>query len=490
MAETQDKLREKTSLHLIHGKDVAQAVLGVYSQLASSDGVWGKRWIVTDGKTYDWWKLASELPSLARTDYAGWVKEFQAEFEVKTLPRAFASTPEQLPPRYLDRALHTDDFWKVVGKSPLAGPADSTDVPISPLTGLPVKTAALDSSNGEKGSFGLSPAVQSFSPTISKRQIDDLVSCLKHEISRDEKFPLPTLLEGTNFSRFGLTHEKFLHLRKSWLEYLTPSSNSGHGQTATWASDWKEISSLQHFVYPLPDLLTGSEIYNTQAGLHYVRVSPSTSTRAQRKVVPLLFLSGWPSTCFEHLNVAQSLANPGVDVPLSMPAFDCILPSHPGYLWSGSPIVDYDEATGKSSNRFTGPDDDLLVADVGDLLDQLMVDLGFGKTSEGEGGYSLQATDWGTFVGRTVSRLGFVRCCATGKLMSSRFMFHGLLRTDGRTTQEQRPVLPLQFLAIPTTSPPAFASAQDAPRLRRLQVLPRGLDCFPASQSLCRPLCL
>lgn len=403
VADTQDKLREKTSLHLIHGKDVAQAVVGVYSQLASSDGVWGKRWIVTDGRTYDWWKLASELPSLARTDYAGWVKEFQTEHQVKTLPRSFASTPEQLPPRYLDRALHTDDFWQVVGKSPLAGSADCTDLPISTLTGLPVNTAALQSSEGEKGSFGPSAAVQPFSPTISKRQIDDLISCLKHEISREEKFPLPTLLEGTNFSRFGLTHEKFLHLRKSWLEYLT-TSNSGNNQTSTWASDWKQISSLEHFLYPLPDLLTASEVYNTQPGLHYVRVSPPASTRAQRKVVPLLFISGWPSTCFEHLNVAQSLANPGVDVPLSTPAFDCILPSHPGYLWSGSPTVDFDEATGKSTNRFSGPDDDLLVADVGDLFDQLMVDLGFGKTSEGQGGYSLQATDWGSFVGRSVSR--------------------------------------------------------------------------------------
>lgn len=50
VGETMEKLEGKTSLHLVHGKDVAQAIIGMWDTLKDSkkqDEVWGKRWIVT-----------------------------------------------------------------------------------------------------------------------------------------------------------------------------------------------------------------------------------------------------------------------------------------------------------------------------------------------------------------------------------------------------------------------------------------------------------
>lgn len=50
VGETVEKLEEKTSLHLVHGKDVAQAIMSMWEALQDSrrrDAVWGRRWIVT-----------------------------------------------------------------------------------------------------------------------------------------------------------------------------------------------------------------------------------------------------------------------------------------------------------------------------------------------------------------------------------------------------------------------------------------------------------
>lgn len=50
VGETMEKLEEKTSLHLVHGRDVAQAIIGMWEALKDPrrlDAVWGKRWIVT-----------------------------------------------------------------------------------------------------------------------------------------------------------------------------------------------------------------------------------------------------------------------------------------------------------------------------------------------------------------------------------------------------------------------------------------------------------
>lgn len=50
--ETREKVRCKTSLHLVHGQDVARAIVGMYDSLASGkagqrEKLWGRRWIVT-----------------------------------------------------------------------------------------------------------------------------------------------------------------------------------------------------------------------------------------------------------------------------------------------------------------------------------------------------------------------------------------------------------------------------------------------------------
>lgn len=402
VAGDEEKLGTKGSLHLVHGKDVTQAVLGVWHQLEHSgrndkSSVWGQRWIVTDGRVYDWWQLALELPpqdSEDRSKYAKWVNKLKSQHGVKHLPRPVGSA-EQGPPQYLDRELSSDSFWEVIGKKPSVGPATQVDVPVSPTTGAPVATSSVASSSASTTvvADGASKALR-WTPTIHKARLQDLIGSLQHEIGREAAFPLPSVFEGRK-ERFGLTHQRFLALRKGWLDYLT---SSGHTQPS-WASHWKELLTYDHFYYPIPDKLSGAFVQGTLDGLHFVRVQPSQETRAQgRRIEPLLFLHGWPGSFLEGLFVARALANPGPDTPLSKPAFDVVVPSMPGYAWSGSPVVDDEEGT----SVFTGPEGDLLPFDVAGLVNELMLDL-FPSLDGNPKRYSITAGDWGAGVARRCS---------------------------------------------------------------------------------------
>ncbi|KAI9621125.1 hypothetical protein H4Q26_013323 [Puccinia striiformis f. sp. tritici PST-130] len=56
VAPTKEILGKKTSIHMIHGLDVARAILAVLDRFALAAG---QRWILTDQRVYDWWDLAS-----------------------------------------------------------------------------------------------------------------------------------------------------------------------------------------------------------------------------------------------------------------------------------------------------------------------------------------------------------------------------------------------------------------------------------------------
>ncbi|KAG6845252.1 hypothetical protein H0H87_011987 [Tephrocybe sp. NHM501043] len=113
IAPNKDALRNKGSIHLIHGLDVARAVLAVHGDWEKAAG---QRWILTDGRVYDWWDLASAWGSpssgggIERGPYAKWVRELMNEENVRALPRDIG---------YLGRALDSREFWFTFGLSPL-----------------------------------------------------------------------------------------------------------------------------------------------------------------------------------------------------------------------------------------------------------------------------------------------------------------------------------------------------------------------------------
>lgn len=101
------------SLHMVHGVDVARGILAVHAEFAKASG---QRWILTDGRVYDWWDLASSWGSPIDDDSKDrgpqpqWVRELMREKNVKALPRNV---------EVLGRALDSREFWETFGLDPI-----------------------------------------------------------------------------------------------------------------------------------------------------------------------------------------------------------------------------------------------------------------------------------------------------------------------------------------------------------------------------------
>ncbi|KAK8194349.1 hypothetical protein M8818_007539 [Zalaria obscura] len=119
VASTKEKLAEKASLHMVHGEDVARAIVKVFQRWDAA-GAAGERWMLTDGFVYDWWALfAGWASSESKGEDSGkedepsrqsvWVYELMEERGVRALPRSM----EQL-----GRAYDSRDFWQTFGLSP------------------------------------------------------------------------------------------------------------------------------------------------------------------------------------------------------------------------------------------------------------------------------------------------------------------------------------------------------------------------------------
>ncbi|EXJ76018.1 uncharacterized protein A1O5_00526 [Cladophialophora psammophila CBS 110553] len=142
VAKTKEQLGEKGALHLIHGVDVARAVVGVIdadrketeengivgSGQSRTGRLFGRRWIVADCMSYDWWSVVWDCNGDSseesrgseddvegqtrleeRTKYRWWVMELMRDKSVKALPR---------PIEALGRKLDAREFWRLVGMLP------------------------------------------------------------------------------------------------------------------------------------------------------------------------------------------------------------------------------------------------------------------------------------------------------------------------------------------------------------------------------------
>ncbi|KAJ4423620.1 hypothetical protein N0V82_001788 [Gnomoniopsis sp. IMI 355080] len=137
VATTKAAVREKTSLHMIHGEDVARVIVGLIYR-CNEEGNWdkfgrGQRWMVTDGFVYDWWSLFAGWADTAEqkeenegdihdgamlmerygpSKQAKWVYELMTEEGVRALPRG---------EERLGRCYDTRELWRMLGIAPLKG---------------------------------------------------------------------------------------------------------------------------------------------------------------------------------------------------------------------------------------------------------------------------------------------------------------------------------------------------------------------------------
>jgi pimeloyl-ACP methyl ester carboxylesterase len=99
------------------------------------------------------------------------------------------------------------------------------------------------------------------------------------------------------------------------------------GLVAYWGSgyDWKKAEAKLN---AYPQFITNID----GVDIHFIHVRSK-----ERNAMPLLLTHGWPGSVFEFLNVIEPLTNPIAYGGKSEDAFDVIIPSLPGFGFSGKP---------------------------------------------------------------------------------------------------------------------------------------------------------
>jgi pimeloyl-ACP methyl ester carboxylesterase len=131
-----------------------------------------------------------------------------------------------------------------------------------------------------------------------------------------------------------------------------------------WATDydWRKVeaklNTLPHFITEIDGL-----------DIHFIHVRSR-----HENALPLIVTHGWPGSIIEQLKIIDPLVNPTAYGAGASDAFDVVIPSMPGYGFSGKPTT-----TGWGPER------------MGRAWDVLMKRLGYTR-------YVAQGGDWGAFV--------------------------------------------------------------------------------------------
>lgn len=158
-----------------------------------------------------------------------------------------------------------------------------------------------------------------------------------------------------NDPQFGVSREWLIEAKETWLHHF----------------DWREH---ENHLNEFPNFKTVVE--DPEAGLVDIHFAALFS--AKEDAIPVVFLHGFPASFMEFIPMMQLLVKKYT--PESLP-YHIIVPSLPDYGLSGG------------STRNT----EMTVATAARIMNQLMIDLGFGK------GYIAQGGDLGSMIARVIS---------------------------------------------------------------------------------------
>ncbi|MCO5589702.1 hypothetical protein L7F22_043670 [Adiantum nelumboides] len=234
-------------------------------------------------------------------------------------------------------------------------------------------------------------APKRFEAKLDEGRLKDLQKRLDRACEDAERNPEPTAVWEMDKKRYGMTHDRHRQLLFAWRDFLAGKSEQQqslqNGQRPgadhdTWKAFEKKLNSFDHYTSQIEDV-----------NLHFIWERASTDARQRRPVIPLVLLHGWPSSILDFANTIHPLAHPGSTSPSDVPAFDVVVPSHTGYLWSTSPKVDQ-----FGRGQHSGPQGDILLKDEARLVHKLMLSLGYRK-------YVIQAGDWSNVVARIMAQM-------------------------------------------------------------------------------------
>jgi len=91
--------------------------------------------------------------------------------------------------------------------------------------------------------------------------------------------------------------------------------------------DWRKVEARLNF---LPNFIT--EIYGLK--IHFIHVRSK-----HENALPVIVTHGWPGSIIEQLKIVDPLVNPTAHGGEASDAFDVVIPSMPGYGFSGKPTT-------------------------------------------------------------------------------------------------------------------------------------------------------
>jgi len=176
--------------------------------------------------------------------------------------------------------------------------------------------------------------------------------------------------------RVDVPEEGIVDLRKriaatQWPEQETVTDQSQGVQLATmqklaryWATDydWRNVEARLNALPQFTTEIDGLDI-------HFIHVRSK-----HQDALPMIITHGWPGSIIEQLKIINPLTNPTAHGASASDAFHVVVPSMPGYGFSGKPT-----STGWGPER------------IGRAWAELMKRLGYS-------GYVAQGGDWGAFV--------------------------------------------------------------------------------------------
>jgi pimeloyl-ACP methyl ester carboxylesterase len=187
-------------------------------------------------------------------------------------------------------------------------------------------------------------SIQPFKAHIAQAQIEDL----RRRIAAT-RFPERETVD--DFSQ-GVQLEKLKPLIQYW------------GTQYDWRRAEAKLNALPQFVTNIDGL-----------DIHFIHVRSR-----HPNAMPMLMTHGWPGSVFELLKVVDPLVNPAAHGGRAEDAFDLVLPSYPGYGFSGKP----------QKGAAWGP------GQVGRAFHELMLRLGYNE-------YVSQGGDWGAIISEVMA---------------------------------------------------------------------------------------
>jgi pimeloyl-ACP methyl ester carboxylesterase len=200
------------------------------------------------------------------------------------------------------------------------------------------ETSAVTAGSTERRVVAEDRSIRPFKVSVPQAALDDL----RRRIAAT-RFPER---ETVNDFSQGVQLEKLKPLVQYW------------GKSYDWRKAEAKLNALPQFITSMDGL-----------DIHFIHVRSR-----HPNAMPMLMTHGWPGSVFELLKAVDPLTNPTAHGGRAEDAFHLVLPSYPGYGFSGKP-----QATG------WGPDQ------VARAFHELMLRLGYNE-------YVSQGGDWGAII--------------------------------------------------------------------------------------------